>query len=85
MSLLCSSLMCSDCFYDSYSLLPGLSRTGILYVKVVEGSFTALKFYEFIEALLIRMRPFPASKSVVVMDNARIHKDPRILDLITSR
>lgn len=31
------------------------------------------------------MQQFPASNSVVVMDNARIHKDPRVLDLITSR
>ncbi|KAJ3904813.1 hypothetical protein F5879DRAFT_40703 [Lentinula edodes] len=31
------------------------------------------------------MQPFPAPKSVIVMDNARIHKDPRVLDLITSR
>lgn len=31
------------------------------------------------------MQQFPASNSVVVMDNARIHKDPHVLDLITSR
>lgn len=58
---------------------------GTLYTKVVEGSFTASKFYDFIETLLLRMQQFPASNSVVVMDNARIHKDPRVLDLITSR
>lgn len=62
-----------------------MSHTGIIYAKVVEGSFTASKFYDFIEVLLLRMQQFPAPNSVVVMDNARIHKDPRVLDLITSR
>lgn len=68
-----------------YSLLPALASTGIIYAKVIEGSFTALRFYAFIEALLTQMQPFPAPKSVIVMDNARIHKDPRVLDLITCR
>ncbi|KAJ3885248.1 hypothetical protein GG344DRAFT_16272, partial [Lentinula edodes] len=63
-------------------LLPALSIHGILYAKVVEGSFTALKFYDFISALLTCMQPFPAPNSVIVMDNAHIHKDPRVLDLI---
>ncbi|KAJ3963904.1 hypothetical protein EV361DRAFT_775674, partial [Lentinula raphanica] len=63
-------------------LLPALSIGGILYAKVVEGSFTAQKFFDFIEALLTCMQPFPAPKSVIVMDNACIHKDPRVLDLI---
>ncbi|GAW03714.1 related to Ant1 transposase-Aspergillus niger [Lentinula edodes] len=45
-----------------YSLLPALASTGIIYAKVIEGSFTALRFYAFIEALLTRMQPFPAPK-----------------------
>jgi hypothetical protein len=68
-----------------YSLLPGLSLDGILHVSIVEGSFTASRFYTFIEGLLNKMQPFPQPNSVIVMDNARIHKDPRILDLIESR
>lgn len=72
-------------WYNSYSLLPALSLDGILHVKIVEGSFTAVRFYEFIEGLLDRMQPFPGKNSVIVMDNARIHKDPAILDLIVGR
>lgn len=31
------------------------------------------------------MQPFPAPNSVIIMDNARIHKDPRIIELIEER
>lgn len=72
-------------FICRYSLLPALSMDGIIYAKIVEGSFTAMKFYNFIEALLDRMQPFPQPNSVIIMDNARIHKDPRVLDLIEQR
>ncbi|KAJ7301732.1 hypothetical protein DFH08DRAFT_642256, partial [Mycena albidolilacea] len=63
-------------------LLPALSLDGILHVKIVEGSFTAARFYEFIDGLLDHMEPFPGKNSVIVMDNARIQKDPAILELI---
>lgn len=39
-------------------------------------------FHDFIEGLLDRMQPFPAPNSVIVMDNARIHKNPHIVELI---
>lgn len=71
--------------HSRYSLLPALSFDGMLWAKVVEGSFTSDLFYEFIEELLTRMAPFPAPNSVIVMDNARIHKHPDIIDLIESR
>lgn len=57
----------------------------MIHVKIVEGSFTTSRFYEFIEGLLDKMQPFPLPNSVIIMDNARIHKDPRILDLIEER
>lgn len=37
-----------------------MSRTGTMYAKVVEGSFTASKFYDFIEALLLRQADLDA-------------------------
>jgi hypothetical protein len=58
---------------------------GMIHVKIVEGSFTTELFTEFIEGLLDRMQPFPLPKSVIVMDNARIHKDPAIEELIKAR
>lgn len=66
-------------------MLPALSLDGMLYAKIVEGSFTTSLFRDFLEGLLDRMQPFPAPNSVIVLDNARIHKDPRLIDLIHAR
>jgi hypothetical protein len=49
----------------------------------VEGSFTSSLFFDFIQNLLGEMNEFPGPKSVIIMDNARIHKHPDILRLIT--
>jgi hypothetical protein len=68
-----------------YSLLPALSLDGIIHAKIVEGSFTTVLFRDFIEGLLDRMQPFPAPNSVIIMDNAHIHKNPRIVELIEER
>ena len=69
-----------------FSVLPALSlNDGILHCDIVEGSFDSQLFYQFIERLLDQMQPFPASNSVIVMDNCRIHKHPAILDLVHNR
>ncbi|KIL55693.1 hypothetical protein M378DRAFT_17709 [Amanita muscaria Koide BX008] len=68
-----------------YSLLPALSLEGMLHVKIVEGSFTTVLFEEFIDGLLNKMQPFPAKNSVIILDNARIHKHPWIMEKIEER
>jgi transposase len=68
-----------------YSLLPALALDGMIYAKVVEGSFTSLLFRDFLKVVLDHMQPFPAPKSVIVMDNAQIHKDPAIIEMIEQR
>ncbi len=52
---------------------------------IVEGSFNTELFTQFVEDLLGSMQPFPAAKSVIVMDNCAIHKAQQIRDLIESR
>ncbi len=52
---------------------------------IIEGSFNMELFTRFIEDLLGKMQPFPASKSVIVMDNCAIHKAPEIRQLIEDR
>jgi len=69
-----------------FSVLPALSLyDGILHCDIVEGSFDTQLFYQFIERVLNQMQPYPASNSVIVMDNCRIHKHPAILELIRER
>ena len=62
-----------------------MSLTGIIWLKIMEGSFTAESFTDFIEGLLIQMNDFPAPNSVIVMDNCRIHKGEHIRSLIEAR
>lgn len=70
---------------NRYSLLPAITMDGVIYAKVVEGSFTAELFLEFIHGLLDRMDKSMPQGSVIVLDNARIHKDPLIRQLIEER
>ncbi|KLO04587.1 hypothetical protein SCHPADRAFT_800516, partial [Schizopora paradoxa] len=68
-----------------YSILPAITLDGIIECTIIEGSFNTELFTSFIEDLLEKMHPFPAPKSVVVMDNCVIHKAPEIRELIESR
>jgi transposase len=67
-----------------WSILPALSHDGMIYLSVREGAYNSDMFLEFIASLLTQMQPFPAPKSVVVLDNCKIHKDPRILEHIVN-
>jgi hypothetical protein len=58
---------------------------GILYVSIIEGSFTTETFTEFIDGLLDKMNKFPGPNSVIVMDNCRIHKAEAIREMIEER
>lgn len=72
-------------FWHSYSLLPALSTQGMLYAKIVEGSFTRPLFQEFLEGLMDQMDRRMPPGSVIVMDNARIHKHPDVAAQIRER
>jgi len=66
-------------------MLPALSLDGILHVSVVEGSHNGTTFYDFVNGLLDKMNPYPGPKSVLVMDNASIHKSEELIDLVHDR
>lgn len=69
-----------------FSVLPALSLDdGIIHCEVVEGSFCTETFTQFIDGLLKHMQPYPASNSVIVMDNCKIHKHPDIQNMIEAR
>jgi hypothetical protein len=52
-----------------YSILPALSLDGMLTVSIVEGSFNQVSFGDFIEGVLDQMNLFPATNSIIIMDN----------------
>ena len=68
-----------------YSLLPALSLDGIIAVEVLDRPFTAVSFNKFIEGLLDQMNPWPQRNSVIIMDNASIHKSEELELMIENR
>ncbi|KIO22585.1 hypothetical protein M407DRAFT_79073, partial [Tulasnella calospora MUT 4182] len=79
------------------SLVPGLSGMlilygasalslhGVLHVTVIQGAYTEAKFMNFIKGVLLEMSPFPGKNSVLVMDNAVIHKSPQLREIVEER
>ncbi|GAB1528412.1 hypothetical protein RhiTH_011606 [Rhizoctonia solani] len=62
-----------------------MSLAGTLALRVIEGLFTAELFKDFITLLLTRMNPFPGPNSVIIMDNARIHQQREVLEMIEAQ
>jgi hypothetical protein len=61
---------------DNLSLLPALTLDGYIACNVYKGGVNKEMFYEFIEKdVLPRCGPYPGPKSIIVMDNARIHRN----------
>jgi transposase len=58
-----------------------MSLEGILHCDIEVGAYTAEAFNHFIEALLTKMNPFPQPNSVLVMDNAPIHKSNQLVQM----
>ncbi|KIJ46833.1 hypothetical protein M422DRAFT_226531 [Sphaerobolus stellatus SS14] len=58
---------------QGYSLLPALCSEGIIYSEIQKGAYDRPSFLTFIENLLEHMNPWPAPRSVLVMDNCSIH------------
>jgi|SRR5579859_964088 len=61
---------------ERWSILPAYTVDGYLTWKIVKGSFTKESFNEFVlEELLPITNPYPGPRSVIVVDNAQIHRD----------
>ncbi|EXX72206.1 hypothetical protein RirG_071490 [Rhizophagus irregularis DAOM 197198w] len=66
-----------------YTLLPALSLDGIIAVDIMEGGCTKEKFKEFvISQVLPQMNSYPQARSVLILDNARIHHDDGLLEYL---
>ena len=49
---------------------------------MIDHAFTGREFTNFVRGVLDQMQPWPLPNSVLVMDNARIHKVPGIREMI---
>lgn len=74
-----------SCGIYSYSILPALSLDGILHVAVQPKTYTGAAFRTFIDGLLDEMNDYPQPNSVIVMDNASIHKGAELREMIEAR
>lgn len=68
-----------------YSMLPALSLDGILHLEVVENAVTGEDFRRFVEGLLPRMNEWPLPNSVLVINNASIHKVAGVREMVEER
>ena len=62
-----------------------MSLDGILHLSIQDCPYTALQFNSFIDALLDNMNQFPQSNSVIIMDNASIHKSAELRQMVEER
>lgn len=61
-----------------WSILPAITVDGYLQYHVHHGSINSVRFNQFVEQLLTKMDPFPAPRSVLVLDNATIHRSEEL-------
>ena len=57
-----------------FTLLPTLSSEGPIYAEIKVGPHNGESFLEYLDNLLLHMNPYPAPRSVLIMDNCSIHR-----------
>ncbi|KDQ15988.1 hypothetical protein BOTBODRAFT_107909, partial [Botryobasidium botryosum FD-172 SS1] len=65
-----------------YSILPALSLDGVLHFDIIECAYKSYLFNSFIDTLLDNVNLFPAPNSIIVMDNASIHKSIELQEMV---
>jgi hypothetical protein len=58
---------------------------GIIYSHIKVGSYNGDEFLEYLTGLLTQMNPYPEPRSVLVIDNCRIHHVAGVEDLCAAR
>jgi len=62
-----------------------MSLDGILHLAIQDVPYTTFQFNNFVDALLDNMNQFPQPNSVIVMDNASIHKSHELRQMVEQR
>jgi transposase len=67
---------------ERWSILPALTVEGYIGYSIFQGAFNAELFIEFVEEkVLPHCNPYPGPRSVLILDNASIHKNDRLREL----
>ncbi|KIK34606.1 hypothetical protein CY34DRAFT_42427, partial [Suillus luteus UH-Slu-Lm8-n1] len=72
---------------DRYSLCAAMTVEGYIAARAIEGSFDGQEFYDFVveevvSLYLPHMTPFPGERSVLVLDNCRIHHNEALVEAV---
>ncbi|CAG8839349.1 24831_t:CDS:2, partial [Gigaspora margarita] len=68
-----------------YTILLALTLDGIIAISILENSCTKIKFKEFIiTQVLPQMNTFPYARSILILDNAKIHHDNGLLKFLNA-
>ena len=65
----------------NFQILAALTQEGVELARVYQGSTNGTVFEDFLEQLLEHCGKWPEPKSVLIMDNAPIHKSTKILQI----
>jgi len=68
-----------------YSLLPAITVHGLIYTHVKIGGYNGEQFAEWLEGLLEVMNPYLTPKSVLILDNCRIHHVDEVQELCDAK
>jgi len=67
---------------EQWSILPALSLKGYIDHIIFQGAFISELFKAFIEhKVLPNCTPYPGPRSIIILDNASIHKLKRLQEL----
>lgn len=65
------------------SVVAAVTTDGFLGFDYTDGTFTRQKFHQsFVKHILPHLQPWPLPRSIVIMDNAKIHCYPELYDII---
>ncbi|KZV60347.1 hypothetical protein PENSPDRAFT_694332 [Peniophora sp. CONT] len=68
---------------DRFSAIAAMTIDGYEALRLVQESVDGDVFYDFVEhEVLPAMNPFPMAKSVLVLDNASVHKPDELRELV---
>ena len=67
-----------------WSILPVYTYDGFIDWEIIHGSYNGELFVKFLESHVIpHTTPFPGPRSVLIMDNVKMHHDPICLLLLS--
>ena len=84
-SCLCRALILHLITVVRYSLLPAITIDGIIYSHIKVGGYNGEEFLEYLDGLTAQMNPYPGPRSVLVIDNCRIHHVLGVEELCAAR